>query len=104
MDESGTDGAESSRKVASGRRVAGAIKSLVNGKDLQLECAKVLHKTLLVPVLMYGSAKMFWKEKKRSRVKAVQMDNHLGGLLGIIRMDSSKCTDKGVMRSEKGSR
>ena len=29
LDESGTDGAECSRKVASGRMVAGAIRSLV---------------------------------------------------------------------------
>ena len=58
--------AECSRKVASGRRVAGAIKSLVNARDLQLECARVLHETLLVPVLMYGSETMLWKGKKRS--------------------------------------
>ena len=31
LDESGTDEEECSRKVASGRRVAGAIRSLVNG-------------------------------------------------------------------------
>ena len=37
--------------------------------NLQLECVRVLHKTLLMPVLMYGS------EKERSRVWAVQMDN-----------------------------
>ena len=42
MDESGTDEAECSRKVASGRRVAGAIKSLVNVRSLQIECARGL--------------------------------------------------------------
>ena len=42
-------------KVASRRRVAGVTKSLVNTRDLQLEFARVLHETLLVPVLMYGS-------------------------------------------------
>ena len=55
LDESGIDGAECSRKVKSGRRVAGAIGSLVNARDLQPECARVLHKTFLVLVLMYGS-------------------------------------------------
>ena len=30
-----------SRKVVSGRRVAGAIKSLVNARDLQFECASL---------------------------------------------------------------
>ena len=32
---------ECSRKVASGSRVAGVIKSLVNARDLQLECASL---------------------------------------------------------------
>ena len=87
LDESDTDGAECSRKVASGRRVVGAaIRSLVNSRDLQFECARVLHETLLVPVFMYGSETMLWKEYERSRVRAVQMDN-LRGLLGIRRMD-----------------
>ena len=42
LDESGTDGAECSREVASGRKVKGAIRSPVNGRDLLLECARVL--------------------------------------------------------------
>ena len=54
--------------------------------DLQLECARVLHETLLVPVLMYGSETMLWREKERSRVRAVQIDN-LRRLLGIRKMD-----------------
>ena len=86
LDESGTDGSESIRKVASGMRVAGAIRSLGNARDLQFECTRVLHETLLVPILMYGSKAMLWKEKERSRVRAVQMDN-LRGLLGVGRMD-----------------
>ena len=44
-----------------------------------------MHETLLVPVLMYGSEGMLWKEKERSRIRAVQMD-HLRGLLYISRM------------------
>ena len=34
LDESGTDGAVCSKKVASLRRVAGAIRSLVDARDL----------------------------------------------------------------------
>ena len=34
LDESGTDGAECSRKGARGRIDAGAIRSLVNARDL----------------------------------------------------------------------
>ena len=46
----------------------------------------VLHETLLVPVLTYGSETMLLKEKERSKIRAVQMDN-LRGLLGITRID-----------------
>ena len=53
LDEYGTDGAECSRKVARGKRVPGAIRSLVNGKDVQLECARFLYEALLVPVLLF---------------------------------------------------
>ena len=53
---------------------------------MKLKCARVLQETLLVPVLMYGSDTMLWKEKERSRIRAIQMDS-LRGLLGIRRMD-----------------
>ena len=52
LDKAGTDGAECSRKVA------GAIRSLFNDMDLQIEFARVMHETLLVPLLMYGSETM----------------------------------------------
>ena len=41
----------------SGRRVAGAIRSLVNARGLRLHFARVLHETLLV-----------WREEERSRI------------------------------------
>ena len=49
----------------------------------------VLLKSLLVPVLTYGSETMIWKEKERSRIRAVQTDE-LRGLLGIWRMEKSR--------------
>ena len=67
------------KKVATRRKVAEAIKSLVNAKDLQLEA-------LLIPVLLYGSEAMVWRKEESSRTKAVQMDS-LRGPLGIRRMD-----------------
>ena len=66
MDESGTDEAECSRKLASGKRVAGGIRSSVNARSLQLECARVLHESLLTPFLTYGSEKMIWRETERT--------------------------------------
>ena len=73
-------------KMASGRRFVGAIRSLVNGKGLQLECVTVLHESLPMPVFMYGSETMIWKEKERSRIRTVHMDN-LRGLLTIMKVD-----------------
>src|SRR5678815_5002183 len=60
LDKKGTDDAEFSRKVVNGRKVAGAIKSLVNVKGLSIECARVLHDGMLLPVLMYSSGTMVW--------------------------------------------
>ena len=67
-----------SRKAASGKRVTGAIRSLVNAMILHHECARVSHESLLVPVLMYNSETMTWKEKEKSRIRAVQIDNLRG--------------------------
>ena len=51
LNASGTDEAGCSRKVVSGRSVAGAIR-LVNDRDMQIECARVLHESLHVPALI----------------------------------------------------
>ena len=56
------------RKVASGRRVAGAIRVLVSAKNLQLDCARVLPESLMVPVLTYGSETTIQREEERSRI------------------------------------
>ena len=49
LDRSGTDGAECCRKVV------GPIRSLVNARNLQFECARVLREGFLVPFLLHGS-------------------------------------------------
>ena len=71
LDSSGTDEADCRRMAASGRSVAGAIRSPFNAKGLQFECVKVLHESLVEPGLMYGSGTVIWKEKERSRIRAV---------------------------------
>ena len=89
------------KKVVSGRRVAGAIRYLVNRRSLQFQYARVWHDSLLWPVLMCSSERMIWKEKEKSRIRAVQMDN-LRGLLVIRRMH--RVPYKGIVGSDKGSR
>ena len=54
--------------MPSGRKVAGFIRFLVNARDLQLDCVRVMLEGLLVPVQMYGSETDM---KKRSRIRAV---------------------------------
>ena len=78
---SGTYEAECRRKVVGARRIAGAVKSLViNAKGLLLECARVLHETLFVPVLMYSSQTMIRMQKEMSKSRAVQMNNFKVGM------------------------
>ena len=48
------------------------------GRGLHLQCARVLHEVLLMPVLMYDSETMIWMEE-RSRLGLY----NLIGLLGI---------------------
>ena len=48
LDKSGVDDTECSRKVVSGRKVPGTIRSLVNVKGLQFECER------LIKSLMHG--------------------------------------------------
>ena len=43
---------QSRRKVASGRKVVGTIRSLINDRGLQLEYSRVLHEILLGSILM----------------------------------------------------
>ena len=52
--------------MVSGRRFISVIRPLVNVRDLQPECARILYETLFVPVLLYGSETMLWTEKERS--------------------------------------
>ena len=78
MDQSGTYKADYHRKVASGIRGAGAVKYLPNARSLQFECARLLHASLLVPVLTYDSETMVWKVKERLSIR---------GLLCIRRMN-----------------
>ena len=51
------------------RRVADAIRSLVNARELQIECTRVSHETLLVSVRMHSSETVLWQENERFRIR-----------------------------------
>ena len=42
----------------------------------------MFHEGLLISVLLYGSETMIWREKERSKIRAVQMNN-LRSLLSV---------------------
>ena len=65
LDESSTNFAGGSRKVASGRKVAGAIRSLVNARDLQLEYARVLHEYCLC-LLLCMAVRQCYRRRRRN--------------------------------------
>ena len=56
--ESGSDGIECHWRVSSGRQVTGTFRYMVNGRSLQIECARVLYEALLMPVLLYSNETM----------------------------------------------
>ena len=51
---------------------------LISARSLQLECVRVLYDSLLVTVLTYSSETMIGREKERSRIRVVQIDNLRG--------------------------
>ena len=65
LNASGIDGPECCRNV-------------VNNVSFEFECARVLHKGLLVPILVYGSETRVWNEKETSRIRTVKMDSFSG--------------------------
>ena len=59
----GIDVTECHKKVTSGRKVAGAIRSLLNARALQLVCTRVLHEALLMTALLFSS-ETIWRKGK----------------------------------------
>ena len=55
----------------------------MNAKDLQFNRIRVLHESLIVLLLMYGSEITVLMEKEISRIRTVQISN-LGGLSCMI--------------------
>ena len=51
LDESGTDNTDCRRKVG-----------------VELQCARVLHETLIMPILISGSEEMIRKEKEKFKI------------------------------------
>ena len=66
--------------------MGGKLQVPTDPRSLQCKCARLLYEGFVMPVLLYGSETLIWREKERSRIRAVQMDN-LRGLVGVRRID-----------------
>lgn len=52
-------------KVLHGRKIGSALKALVNGKNLNVECMRSLHQKELVSTLMYGCETLLYLGQDR---------------------------------------
>ena len=59
--------------MTSGRKAEGDIRSLVNARGLQFECARMLHEGLFVTVLFHRNKRMIRREKDRSRFLGLRL-------------------------------
>ncbi len=69
-----------------GRRVAGSLGRIMNGRSVSMEGKRDLRNTIIVPTLTYPSETWAWNEIQRSRVQAVEM-SYLRSACGVSRMD-----------------
>ena len=79
-------------RVERQQKVWGQIKFSANSRNLQFECARILHQELLMSALIYESETIVWRKKERFIIRPIQMDN-LRYLLGIRRRaEHTVCT------------
>ncbi|CAG4947225.1 unnamed protein product [Parnassius apollo] len=74
------------RRVNAGNRVNGALHSIVKNQNVSKKARMVIHNTVLVPTLMYGSESWVWQKKHESRINAVEMRS-LRSMLVLNRND-----------------
>lgn len=55
VNDKGTDVDKCEKKVMKESKVAGEIKALVDTKEFNWECVKVLHESMLISFQMYGN-------------------------------------------------
>ncbi len=81
----GTEG-ETRERALQGRKEAGSIGRIMNGRKVSMEVKWHLKNTVIVPTLTYASKTRAWTESQRSRVQAVEM-SYLRSACGVSRMD-----------------
>ena len=97
LDESCIDGVEYFRNLVRVRKVMGAIRSFMNPRTWQLECAKVLCEALCSSVILNITEELYGR-RREDGIRAVQM-NDLRHLFGIR---SAKCMGERAIESYKG--
>ncbi len=68
----GTEG-EIGERALQGRRLAGSLGPIMNGRSVGMKVKRDLRNTVIVPTLTYANITWAWNESQRSRVQAVEM-------------------------------
>ncbi len=81
----GTEG-DTRERALQGRKVAGSLGRIMNGRSVSLEVKRDLRNTLIVPILTYANETWAWNESQKSRVQEVKR-NYLRSACDVSRMD-----------------
>ncbi len=73
-------------RIMQGRKVAGSLGRIMNGRSVSMEVKRDLRNTVVIPTLTYARETWSWNESQRSRVQAVEM-SYLRSVCGMSRMD-----------------
>ncbi len=75
-----------------GRSVVGLLAGVMKGRNVSIDAKRGLRKSILLPILTYGSDNWTWNGAQQSRVHAVGM-SYLRGVCGVSRWDglSNEC-------------
>ncbi len=58
------------KRALQGRRVAGSLGRIMNGRSVSMEVKRDLRSTIIVPTFTYASETWAWNERQRSRESA----------------------------------
>ncbi len=73
-------------RALQGRKVAGSLGRIMNGRSVSMEVKRDLRNTVIVPTLTYASETWAWNESQRSRVQAAEI-SYLRSACGVSRMN-----------------
>ena len=78
----GTMEAETRERALQGRKVVGAVGSVMRGRSVSVDVKRGIRDCVLLPALTYGGETWNWKAADESRIRAVEMSYLRGACRG----------------------